>query len=743
MMSSVSRLSLCVLLLGICIGALKRGAFAQKPSNPTDESGSVPQNFQTGFELVSTGSASEAIAPLRSVFREAPGYHSQRHGSVAYWLGMAYASTGQSSEAERVWKAGVDALADDGIMAPRLADRYLQSVLAGGTLRGEMRSAAADVYRYLLRAAGSTQTNAGTEILRRRVAQITLLMPDPKAAKVLERGTVDEPESWTLAPDAGSYLLRWWRAQDPIPKTPENERLEEHLSRLAYAQTNYHHRERATNLDDRGHAYLSFGTPYRTEHVTFSEFSFHEDVFRFGVPVTQSDFPDNEVWLYHNIDRMGYYIFVRQSDGTYELGRAHDLIPPRLRRATGKTDRQVNIAVSGLAAMRHVYKQLAQMQGVFGPFYSRLNDYILRQEEKSIQRSLGVAEGHKGQTKSVGEGRTARTVTEDPSSGLRLPTRTLQATLDASAQAEEQAESARKESMPESHSSLLANTPQLPVVTRTARFLADDRTTDVEVYWALPSGALSLPESTEDQVGASTAASVLLDFTGVAYDDDYRRREATRDLYRIKRPSTASGRVLAPQKHRISGKDSSLHLDLQWEQRLNRGPDPQPGPLVKITTTRVDSLKPLNADPARLEVSDLRPMSWLGTDAEQLKLDAARPHPFAVVKEDTPFVLYFEVYDLVFDENDRTQYTVEYTLQRRTEEGGLDAVFGDEDKTRTATTTSYSGDARNTQEYIILDWGDQEVTEEEKVSVVVTVTDDVSKQTVVRKLNLRLVPSDS
>jgi len=726
---------------------LAPGVSAQDASSTEREA--LVRDVRLGVALLSDGSPSEAQAILQPVFEAVPGLQTDLRGSVAYWLGVAYERQGRPSAARRVWKEGLRAMASEGRVEPRLADHYLRSLMAQGTLPEDAREAALWTYRRLLDAVGTGQDDEERRRLRRHVAQTALVMPDQKVRHhLLAEGELDDPETWAFVSDAGTYLVQWWRGQDPVLKTDRNERLEEHLERLAYAQARYRHEERVTNLDDRGHTYLRFGAPLRVEQLTFNEFQFNKDVFRFGVPVTRSDFPANEIWIYHNIDSSGYYIFVRASDGSYRLGSARDLIPARLRHASGRTKRQVNMAVSGLAAMRYVYEELATLQSVYGPYYSEVNNYILQQEEKQIQRSLGVREGWEGQRSSVGEGRTSRAVTQDPSTGLQLPTNQLQETLTASAQAEERAEKRRENQMPAAHTSVLGDANDLPVVMRSARFLNEEGTTDVEVYWALPPGALTVSDSARmrlDDNEYDPSGPFLIDFTGVPYDQTYTRREASREQYFVDRPATGETSVFAPKTHRFGG-TGRFHVRLQVEQRLAavRGEEVDAGPRVKVATTRFDSLHALDGGSAStLEMSDLRPMTTLGSEADRLTPSTAAPHPFATLREGTPLLIYFELYHLGYDENNQTQYTIEYEVRRRTEDGQLGGLWREEDETRTATETSYSGSSRDTDEYIILDWDQKPVTEVEKVTVLVTVTDEVTEEQITREVNLRLVPSRS
>ena len=54
-----------------------------------------------------------------------------------------------------------------------------------------------------------------------------------------------------LQPAAGSFLATLWRTQDPLPASALNERVAEHLARVAYSTKNYAFSGGRTGFDDR------------------------------------------------------------------------------------------------------------------------------------------------------------------------------------------------------------------------------------------------------------------------------------------------------------------------------------------------------------------------------------------------------------------------------------------------------------------------------------------------------------
>jgi hypothetical protein len=145
-------------------------------------------------------------------------------------------------------------------------------------------------------------------------------------------------------------------------------------------------------------------------------------------------------------------------------------------------------------------------------------------------------------------------------------------------------------------------------------------------------------------------------------------------------------------------------------------------------------------------MSDLKPLTLPeGADLAQLE-EAAVPYPFGNVGTDTPLLLYFEVYHLLFaPETDRTRYTVEYEVTQRGRRSGLGRLFsGDDEKvlSQTSTTATYEGVSSRAQEYISLDLGALEADESGEVEVLVRVTDETNGTEVERTLTFDLRPAE-
>jgi len=115
--------------------------------------------------------------------------------------------------------------------------------------------------------------------------------------------------------------------------------------------------------------------------------------------------------------------------------------------------------------------------------------------------------------------------------------------------------------------------------------------------------------------------------------------------------------------------------------------------------------------------------------------------PFSTIGPDTPLILYFELYHLTYDADDRTRYKVAYEVEGRTQRGWT-RVFRNDEVRRTSTEAEYSSTARRTQEYIYLDLSKLRDKKNQDVRVTVRVTDTVTGATTSRTTAFELVGTD-
>lgn len=745
----------CLLVVSFGAGTVQPAAAQSDPStgdlslNSTQVRGPGPAaQMEVARHWIEKDRPNRALPFLQAIVRDRPAFVSSEHGSAAYWLGASYEAQGRSAKALTAWRDGVEAIrtggrmesagsgnreAEDGqTIPPRLADAYLGG-LTPESLRGE-RLKAVRVYTDLLGSVGPASGDLLT-LYRRHVAQLAPMMTDDELARVIREPRDASAETWTIRPDAGTFLQAWWRRLDPLPATTENERLEEHLARLTVAKSRYACSDQFRGLDDRGMAYLRFGAPNTARPIDFEGAEFFREVYRFGVAVSSADFPDNEFWLYTHIDRSGYYLFIREPGGCYTTGKPNDLLPRHLQHYRAADERGLNIAYSALMALRYVYRQLALLHPDFGLRYSEIADYAGWQETQAaiqrVENATGASIGGSSvQSVTVGAGvGQQRTVSRDPMFGIDAPNQFVPE-LVAQAQREDAAAARRRSAaMPRQHTNLLGRLESLPVAVRTVRRLQPDGRTTSRVYWGLRTGDLHPPDS-ED------ASSAIVSVAATRYDTAYRVNRTVRSRHVVPASAVTADRLIAAPPLKIGASSDPVHFRLQFDQAeaARDGGRIMMGELVRRTTARSDSLMPLRAGGA-VEMSDLHVLVPPSNKpaAEAFGADGV-PYPFGTISTDMVILLAFDVYHLTFNARDRTKYQVSYVIEQRTRRGWT-RFFRREETQRTATTSTYEGSSRRTEERIELDLADLDTDRPQDLRVTVRVTDAVSGESVDRSID--------
>jgi len=685
-----------------------------------------------GVHWIQEGHLEKAVAVLRPLVERQPDATSSRHGAAAYWLGRAYEGTGRTEDARKAWLQGIRAHADPANVSIRLADAFLSAQSPASM--DQTIDAARSAYRRILDGVGSAASPEEAAILRRRVAQIRPLLPEPTASDVYD-GPPDAATG-SFHEGGGTALQTWWRRQDPYPATRVNERLDEHLRRLVTAQTQYACPSRLSGLDDRGLIYLRLGSPAKTHSVTFSGRNFFREVVRFGVGVRMADFPENEFWLYPQIDRSAYYLF-EKNHRCFQTGVATDLLPRKFRQRRGTSDRGLNIAYSAMMALRYIYADLARWHADFGNRYADVARYVNWQETRAaVAEAREATGGGGGSGRSVGAGvGQERQVFASRQFGIAPPDRFVANTVQRSDREDRRAADRRAAAVPPHRSTVGAPVNPLPVAVRPTRFLTEDGRTRTDIAWGLPTRALR-------QDG--TASDVDVTLTGVQYGQEYRRETETARTYRIPAPSVREDRLLHPSALSLPATDRLRHLALQWSVADGPGAHTATGTPKQIqdrvAVVRVDSIAPLRATPDRLEMSDVQVRALLDTSAAPADwLDASRPYPFASIPASNEILLYVELYHLMFGADDRTRYQIEYTVEGKT--GGRWQRLGAQSEGGpVSTSATFTGSSRRTNELISLNLSSSVRTVPSSVRVTVRVTDLVGRTDAERSVEFDIAP---
>lgn len=663
--------------LGLAAGAPAQPHTAWPPDGP--------ERLQRGLDAVEAGHPEAARPVLEALFKEAAAFYTPDLGSAAYWLGRAHADLDAPDQALRVWEAGLDHLDAAGRFDPRLAEAYLERVF-GDSLEAAY-GRAADLYLRLLETADTLTDAAARPILRRHIARILPLVPES------ERGTLGRPvapngfgilnpdrDAVALQPGAGARAALWWRrTPDPVLATGRHERIEEHLSRVAYARAHFPCSACATGYDDRGEIFVRLGPPPRAASITFDDSRLLDILLHPNAPhISRRDFPKNAVWYYPDLGYpYGRFVFIDNGE-RYQAGGLFDLIPLSLRTAGGFSRRSAMLATMRDMVIVHIYEELQRTHTGIGDGPGSGSAQEIYQEARLRMAELATQE-------SAYEAAPASPVPTEIQQEDRL-------------YAVEQ-----RLRMPEQHTNVLEEMEDLPVFFRLARFLDADRTTRTELFWTHPAGTFE-------------EAPFLVDFYAAQLDHRFQRRAMDGRSYppaRLDDPQSMSVSTFT-----LRGDTATYHLRLQWLQRPRRE-----------RSYSIDSLQALNPDPAVLEMSDLLPalMPEIAQTGGGIRLT---PYPLPRIRAGMPLALYFEIYHLRFGPDDQTRYAVEVVVERR-DAGTLQQLYRDRTR-RTAARTDVEGTTSTAREYIAVDLSD--VRGAESVTVTVRVTDEVSEQVVERSV---------
>jgi GWxTD domain-containing protein len=704
-------------LLGavLCFGGIAPAAAQQSDAADSDTSGrAMPIMFADGMNAMQDGDEREAAQLLQQVMLRAPGYRDAQRGSAAYWLGKAYAESGQIDRALQAWRLGLIALHNAEHFEVRLADAYVRAVFRYAD--AENYRLAADAYLRMLQHLDEQPTPSEAAVLVPHLARLKPIVPEHVLASAglpTERITPQDVTRATSKP-----LIAWWRSEDPLPATLENERLIEHLERVAHAEEHYASNSSSTGFDARGEIYLRYGEPQHKEVLRFNETRLTDELFRPGVSVNLSDFPMNAFWSYGDIDRSGYYLFVKGDEG-YRLGRFDELLPRSLQSGFTSSPRGQRRSYLALAAMRAMYRRLS-------PYHP---DLAVRHDEVAnyLAQVTGVG------VMSENEIDTDRSLSTQTRPAATFAEKTLRENRNR----DRVAERTRQRSMPKQKSAVLREAEELHIAARTARFLDEDGTTRTEVYWSpLPEAMQLSTDQREDldEQGYSQFDQFLIRMTAAQKNADYQKRVVNQKHYRIDEIASVDGGTIPAQTLKVHGDTTLHHLAMQWDQYLIASDEPggaRIGPRLKIGTMREDSITALTSDEQVLEMSDLRAMI-VPPGAPPTALEQAVPYPLRQINPEMTMALYFEVYHLAFDEADQTRYTVEYEVQRQAPDGRLVRLFRGDETPSTSMEAQYEGQSRTANEYILLDLSAWEG--ERDLTVTVRVTDAITGQQVERSI---------
>lgn len=682
------------------------------------------QVLRKGRQFVNEGQFERAIRLLRPLFEGFSAARTQDEKQrVAYWLGRAYLGEGQSQEAFSVVREGGEgAMNVGGAVDPQLADMFIQQAMSQDT--GRNSEQAARVYlRILGRSGENSLSDANRAIVQRHLREVAVLLPkniqkqtgisfNLKECEV--RSDKDCKVSVDLAPDAGDTLIEWWRRQDPLPATRQNERIYEHLQRVVHARKNFSHEGR---MDDRGKVYIRFGEPYRDVSIGMKHVETYDAI--------DTRLRRNVFWTYHHVHSKAYYLFVEIDPNNFQLGGVQDLFPPDMKTGgtgTAASARSRGKALAYLYEMEDALRQLATFH----------EDYMGRATAVSDR----AAWARDNEQYNIGQDPV-----DGPVGDFLQSMESRNKSLDRQNSAE------RAEKVPQSYTAVSEDLPDLPVASRAARFLTPEGDTRIEMYWSMPTSAFVLTEDLRERIAHEVGPSSTFMVRAVANleAENHITQRTRREQFLLESSSERKQAILPTQTFSMVTGDSLFHLAMQWDQYSIRdaGDRVQTGPVLRRQTDRRDTLRALRNDPETLEMSDLKVLTVPDSaPPTAVTSDAAIPYPFKTIRTKAPLALNFQVYHLGMEENGRTRYTVSYGVRQETDGGGFLGLFGGGDEQETTTTTTYEGDSRRTDEYIVLNLDDFADDRSGSLDVIVKVTDEVTGQQVERSISLKTIASD-
>jgi GWxTD domain-containing protein len=694
-------------------------AFLLAPAVPATAQALVPDSVTIALrQAVAEYDSDNPVAAeplLRAVLRDSPAAFDPALGSASLWLGTLLWEQDRRTEAIQVWHRGWFELGRRGLVDLWLADRFVWGVFEAAD---EKRfSAASGVYLDLLENLEAADSSRIRYVAARILVPLRLVLPD-SIRKAVGLETEEAAERGRLAPGAGRRLARWWRGMDGLPATQDNERLIEHLLRVATVKREYD-AAGPRGFDDRGSVYIRFGPPSRTSETRLNPFDLGQSFtsttrgIRTELSPTVPSFRRNEFWVYPAVSRQAQFLFIEGARGEYRLGSAYDLIPshmwlPRYARLR-------------LKVLEMVLRDLALYHPLtYSAWYEEVATYITDIELSDISDQVDRLAGRPG---------------------LRVPLQFAPRSLSEyymghHIMEEERALEERDGKIPVSFFDDFGELQDVRVALRTARFLNADGSTRVEMYWTAPTDDFAVAHRRLNGGGRDVARDFLVDVVVAEYDSVETRREIHRSRSRVADVRDGDDGIVYPQvmfHHRL---EEARRLAVQWDvTALALEGETLRHRKVGLAIARLDSLQPLTSDRRVLEMSDLKPMLVSGPSEIEGPV-----FPGSVLTPDVQLGLQFEVYHLTFGPDDQTRYRITYEMQRNVDPAFRSRAQEATDSRTITASSLYEGGTSREQEVVLLDLSEWDSPG--ALSILVRVRDENSGQEVVRGVDFDLSVGD-
>lgn len=583
---------------------------------------------------------------------------------------------GDSAAALAIWKAGLDDRFSVG-----LADAFVRLVF--DLRRKDEYVLASETYLRMLEESDILPTNSAGEVLLRHASQMTFLLDDAWRLRFASDG---QNEGTALRDGAGPLMAAWWRREDPLPATPWNERLIEHLERVSVARARYPLDRTTSGFDQRGAILVRLGRPDVTERLE------SRDLVRSAV-LDPGIMPENELWVYRRFGDAGLFLFVRE--GGYRLASPLDLMPPNYRLPFNTYGYPGRTAIMAYG-LYEFYEALSRYSPRHMPGVHMLGDIRDRQRETSLQTGTPLPLLLRGGAPGLSKQQYAELRADE----FRFRRQ-------------------RDEALPLISTEVGGSDP-LPVDARIARFLNDDGSTRTEIYWT----ASDLKVPTETSLALLKAGRIptnehLLRFTAVQFDSLYRRRTLARGQVHVRADAP---RVSTAIFERMGAPFAAA---LQIDQYVVLGEQPDDVAFVRSGTFKRDSLHPLDADPTAIEMSDV--VLFRNGDPTDRVVRAA---PNSI----DSLGIYFELYHLSYGDDDLVHYEIQYAVEVRSRRSPFSGILGRPRRKTVTGSVRHSGGSSTIKEQILLDLVGAD--ESDVVELNVTATDLITGRSKARSISV-------
>ena len=439
---------------------------------------------------------------------------------------------------------------------------------------------------------------------QRLVAQAWPVVPDSARAAL-----------GALGADVGAGLVAWWQAQDPLPSTPRNERLAEHLRRVSRAERDYADGS-PDGYDDRGLALVRFGEPDDVR-------SFTTRGLEAAGAAEAGEMAANALWTYEA--EGAAYLFVE--DGGWREGSPVDLLPTQFR-VPRVGYRAQAWGMATVLTLRELLAPLALAVPEYGRIYDTADALAFGLSESALRAGVSPVRYATGFNSSERFGPAV------DGSGMEVAAVSLSDDLRAKHRAAVQ----RRDALPASGVDLPA-VAALPLALRAARFRAPDGGTRVALAWAPEPGAY-----------VGLGAGLALRSTAVLSEASARGAVERRAARLTPVPAWARGPG-ATTPVETATLDGAARPTVAVEASVVTAA----GAVVRRGVGRVPALEALAPSPGGLVVSDPLPhlvdpaaVGAIG-GASRDEAEAARArwrYPYAVVAPGALIGVYVEAYDL-------------------------------------------------------------------------------------------------